>query len=851
MNKPQNAAKGGETPRQKKGPRTVHRVILSPANNPLSVPFRVVSYRFYGETHWTSGEYRIIDEPSYFRVFLNGPTSDSISKRFEHTMREMIRDDERSGRSKSYEELLETRSLYVFQQTKDERSKVNWYGVFQLAKDGTVEKFSYEKECKGKEWPKAESSSKARLLTLPIQDGTGQQLFYYFFLSRVTLPKLVIDYLLNKIRTSDSKREILPKVDLQAELQLVSDQSGTTLLRVVDPIAIALNLHQIYSQTLDDRLDFSIPHKGLSSQQKREVELRLQKKALADILGRFSLSKELEKYEIDDDLAKTTGSYQHESFAKAYEDTMDELGTRIDDAAGSLVRWLDGDNAWNVVAKSYEVIADKHDKLAMSELLEYLRVVLGRLAESTAGRSYLAKMDTASTPQEKSSWVTKGIIRSYIIGDEDEPKWSSRVDVARKSWSSLLELTTELVEMKLTKIEEGIWPNAARWMAYSLNKKFNTTIFETMEETEKAMSVRRLDSSSNRRRVVLITLKKIDEKALEKSAEPWMNRSQEFAEMKSVKFLQAVQVMIEMVNFCIAIGTLGTDLGKSTNKMLAITNLLGSFSDLALAIELWKGTSIVARRVIGFVSAGFDIVLKSIDAVDMYRRGDMDAALGDALIVGGSIVFAYLYATGIGIASTGIGAKVGLIIAGIAIAVGAILRWLGRESELEEIVQHCYFGNQYGEDEAYKKWVGNLDLQLDALYRLLASVSFKGRDEPGLPCLRVYYGMTLMTSKFRIRFLESGPKASVADARLIIDMASKRVSEIDPRITVNRIQFSTENGRPYFDIILMNRKNKGDINDIIYYLHLDLDGKGDIIIPSYEYQYDLVRQKRVNTKKAP
>lgn len=145
-----------------------------------------------------------------------------------------------------------------------------------------------------------------------------------------------------------------------------------------------------------------------------------------------------------------------------------------------------------------------------------------------------------------------------------------------------------------------------------------------------------------------------------------------------------------------------------------VANIRGIIDDIQL-VDLFTGSSkyrkntiVQAATKLSWFFHLLDGVFSTTDALDEYRAGDKDAAIGVAMSAAGSGLFALVAMAnanvlGAGTAASWLTATIGFsvvticLIAAIVLAVGSIVVYmLTNDTPLQEWVKNCYFGNNFG-----------------------------------------------------------------------------------------------------------------------------------------------------------
>jgi hypothetical protein len=853
--------KPGITPQGKQRPlaRESHLPAQLP---PMCEPFRIVAYRFYRLRDPNDNELFVPDKNPRYSFYGvpsgSGPKAEieTIDNRFEFEKIDPMlssEDGERTGKTKSYEDVEQGSWLYVFRQIGEANSKIEWYGVFQLDNKGLVTKMGLASTFNRKTSLQPDKEPKAPKLSLPIS-ASGPTYYYYFYISRACLNASTINEFRDKIASYNKYHDVIPKVNLETELKELKDDSGTPLLCVLDPITIALNLKDIYHRCLDERLDYCIPHKKLSSTQLELTKKRIMKKALADIL------EMLPKYDldIDDELVKRNGEFAYSSFLNKYKNEMEVLESQVSTHASNLVDWITRPGPFQFASKSHDVSSTERAKF-----IEYFARITGRLAESDDGQRCLGHHCLPLSAAEQQEKGTKYFVQKCVMPLEqsDAKEW---VEASRKSWAAFLEIfqthapfifhgkvVEELLEQEVkSSIDE---------FAKRLNEHLGATIFESVREDHSVEFKARAGKSVNKQVAFYeIKLTKIGESG----SESWMTEVKDIGdEMKAIRFVSAVQLLIEVINLYYAGMTLKNAFKDSKDVGIALIGALGSVADFASAVAITKVISEGTRRFIGCIGAICDMIVSAKEGFSLWGEGDKGAAIGKGMIFLGSGIVA-------GMLSFGVVAPPLMILAVLVIAAGTILSWLGKSTPIEKIASHCYFGEKYGKNHDapdwaavkirgrpgsdtgpnFRFWVNDLHAQLQGFYSLLCAINVGAVQgfwsEDNMPFLDIRYGMTLPTSQFHIQYHQGSTNLG----EVIIDIASESIHKISPKLYVELLSFGMYEGRSYLELRVKNRDDMQYDKDISYDIQLWLDKKGEYGVPRSPMRYKFAESGELNTE---
>ena len=331
--------------------------------------------------------------------------------------------------------------------------------------------------------------------------------------------------------------------------------------------------------------------------------------------------------------------------------------------------------------------------------------------------------------------------------------------------------------------------------------------------------------------------------------ERWLGRAAGVSEM-----LGHLMIGVEIVNLGLSIRSLATA-EPGIDSWRALFGTIGSLCDTVLAFQILTRMSEKALAYIGIVSAALDALDAAWNASEMAGRNDYTAMVGYGVVGIGSIITGVgclMMATGAGASATVLGVPAGVVIGivgAVVTAVGWIIAVFTRDSALELFIQHCLWGEDYGDGatsmsdtpswalEPFPRWRDNLGLQLRVLLNILAAFTLKAS---GYTSVTVYTGYVKNSSRFHFRFHARYSNAIEHDSELVVHCGDGRVEQVsgDP-VGVSRVRFRTSSqGRSYFDIDCapapgQARFDRAFVNELCSVeARLDLEGDGESSIPA-------------------
>jgi hypothetical protein len=588
----------------------------------------------------------------------------------------------------------------------------------------------------------------------------GTRVVYRLFASRVRLPVDVLKELKLKVH------RLVPETVLEpGKNTSIIERDGEWFVPVVDPITVMLHLHAAYLAAADDVLNYTMPHKALTSAQRAVVTRRHKKHLLATLLkaiigdekntGANNLVHELKdmQYGVEEYLA-------HHQEAVAW-----RVRRRIK-LGGDLARWLESD-AVRLQADAYRAAP----KSAFGQFLLPWCASITRLPESPPGREYLQRL-----LNDKGHFVHKYVIPETDVSDDV-------FQFVRKSGLTILEAWKTLTEVEVLFNEGDVVNRTLDRLRRLTRERVNIkTSRLTVASIARAKSISQ-EIKAEITRIGDLTLGDIGHEG-----------PQFGGAAKNVAFV------IESVNLIFAVKAVqvameGTD---EEARELAILGLVGSSIDAGSALaSLFKNTDRLIA-VMGFVSGIIDIYLGHIAMDKAFKNGDEDVASASFLTAAGATMGVASVCMGM-MAIPG-GQIVGML--GLAVvAIGSIMRAMFTKTDLEIFFAHCSWGKQYkkpgGADWSatrFENWHGEkeFDYQLDALLNILCKIEIDRGDSMH----------TLRELSFTMAWIPPGAKLSVRYTESWANPQDTRVLTADVTFT----QAGPDSSNPKFPATAISKK---------------------------------------------
>lgn len=602
--------------------------------------------------------------------------------------------------------------------------------------------------------PAPQKSTPSRKTISLGRELNGQKVFYYFYVSRIRLPKKFIEALQIDIESK------LPAVDLDLLNNDVINTSRGWTVGATDPLTVALNFNRRYQEARNELLGFTTVFEGQDETQRKRTEDRQKTKLLAEILQAVLLRKKslanLLKAPPDD----------VQSFLTDYKNQLNHRIENADRAAAPLCHWLDGRLINEIAVPSYHVFPQED----LHKLLDVYAECADRLSESAPGKAFLGGII-----EDKSHFVHQFIFRQSPASEEI-------FQVARKSVAAIFTLLHEFVPLQI-KIGDT---QVVSFTAKSLQFVSRLEILEVTSTTRR-LPVRKDE------KFIELTMAFVEIKVNTENLNAWVANAGRFSKALDVAF-----ALVELVNFALSVRAFSKADNELAKKAQAMIGAIGSMLDFVSAFGEVLKLSGKPIKVVGGISAVIDTYQAHVDAVAMAKRSDYSAMVGFMLVEIGSGLIALGCAISLdaaSLAAVGASAITGWgFVAAILVAIGWILAIFTRDSDIELFVRHCVFGVNEGTGEdsptwvgsKFKDWKGNIDLQLTALFNILAAftLSMEGIFSPDAG-VKILTGATEANSKFTVNFnikFESDVPSFIPPQsfrpRLVVDCSKKALSQI-------------------------------------------------------------------------
>ena len=216
----------------------------------------------------------------------------------------------------------------------------------------------------------------------------GKRAFYFFVVSRIRLPADSIANFENS-----RPRSLGPALDLEpdATFLLAAGSDGTTstvetFLPVIDPISIALKLHERYENACNELIGFTMEFAEQTADQRKRVRDRYKALLLARLLRSVVEADPADKLGLVNEF-KGNDATAPSRFIDEHDQTVTRLVSTRDKLAEPLLHFLNG-KLLIAIEDSYRVFedADYH------RWLQVFALMMERVNESPLGKARLGKL---------------------------------------------------------------------------------------------------------------------------------------------------------------------------------------------------------------------------------------------------------------------------------------------------------------------------------------------------------------------------------------------------------------------------------------------------------------------------
>lgn len=651
----------------------------------------------------------------------------------------------------------------------------------------------------------------------------GRRVYWTFYASRVRLDADSVRWLV------DHGAARLGEVDLSLPEAMVTPGDGVATVRITDPLTVAAGLHARYVGRRNALLGYTTTFRGQPRAQRRATERRLQTKLLATMIAGVIDSDPDDDLDLRDDFSggwvRPSAENEMRAFLRDY-DAQVERKVRLTARAGAMLcHWLEGE------LMTHAEVAHRNTVDERASFLEAWVGATTRLNECRPGESYLSGLIEDDDH----------FLHTYVLREDTAPE--DVFAVGRKAAGAIAEMWKELapIWIKLRGQDQ------IRVFVASLEYiSRETSIFAVVERNR--WVTMHIEERIVRHRISFTTVEFRPGMARPKM-ERWLGRAAGVSDL-----LGHLMIGVEIVNLGLSIRSLAAA-EPGMDSWRALLGTIGSLCDTVLAFQILTRMSEKALAYIGIVSAALDALDAAWNANEMAGRNDYTAMVGYGVVGIGSVITGVgciMMATGAGASATIAGIPAGVVIGivgAVVTAVGWIIAVFSRDSALELFVQHCLWGEDYGDGatsmsdtpswalEPFPRWRDNLALQLRVLINILAAFTLNAN---GYTRVTVYTGYIKNTSRFVFRFHAQYNLGIEHDPELVVHCGDGRVEQIsgDP-VAATRVRFRTSSqGRNYFDLDCSPAPGQPKFARAVEHQYcavetrLDLEGDGESFIPA-------------------
>ena len=651
----------------------------------------------------------------------------------------------------------------------------------------------------------------------------GTRVYWIFYASRVRLDADSVRWLV------DHGAERLGQVDLAADGTLVQGGDGIATLRVTDPLTVADGLHRRYVRRRDALLGYTTTYRGQPRRQRQQTERRLQKKLLGSLLAGVLDSDPDDDLDLRDDFAggwvRPSKEREMRAFLRDY-DAQVERKVRLSARAGAMLcHWLEGE------LMTHAEVAHRNTVDEQAAFLRSWQRAVARLNECKPGESFLGGIIENEGH----------FLHTYVLRTETAPE--DVFAVGRKAAGAVVELWKELapvwIEMK-GRSRIRVFVAALEYITHE------TELFAVVERNR--WVALQLENRIRRTRITFTMVEFRPGMAMPR-VQRWLGRARGLSEI-----LGHMMIAVEVVNLGLSIRSLAES-ESELDDVRALLGTIGSLCDTVLSFQVLLRLSEKSLAYVGIVSAVLDSIDAAWNANEMANRNDYSAMVGYGVAGIGSVVTAagcWMMVAGGGASATGVGLPAGVIVGlvgAVVTAIGWVIAVFTRDSALELFVQHCLWGEDYGDGDPdmadtprwalapFPQWRGDLALQIRVLLNILSAFTLKAA---GYTRVYVYTGYVKPTSRFHFEFEARWNLGITQRAHLVVDCGSGRIQQRsgDP-IRMQRVGFrQSAQGRSWFEIDCEPAPGQSKYQDAIQHQHcsvrarLDLEGDGSSTIPA-------------------
>jgi hypothetical protein len=573
----------------------------------------------------------------------------------------------------------------------------------------------------------------------------GRKALYFFVGTRMRLPADGIRQLEN------DPPPALPLLDLSKDESFLitgnDDANGQSVVGrrfvgVIDPFTVALTLHRQYEEKCNEVLNFTAEFKEQSPAARERVRGRHKTLLLARLLKEVLDKDPKNDLGLRNEFADGSGDSVRK-FVSDYEQHVNNLMLERDRRGHRLCRFLRS----KLLATTEELHLFFEQK-DYNVFLDVMGAVHERLNECAPGRARLGAL-IDQRPR---------FIKVYVL--PEAPLTEEHFQAGRKSAAAIMGVWKEL--LPALHMKKGA--QAPSIIVASIELVTRETLVQVRQVTETISY--RPSSGFKVVRTTFESLTLIQETELRVRIARWVaapvtgGTANDAALKVGDRLLRGIEVANLMISFTKFVAADGSD------KPKAALNLLGSTLDAVGAFGVMLKLSEKSIKTVGMVSAAVDAILAALDARDAYRRNDTSNVVGLTLVTAGSVLMLVgctCAVAGVGASSTIVGVPLGVALealAAIIIAVGWLITAFSADSEIEQMVSHCKFGDDFGKGTDQPKWAdgafftwaqgtAGLDRQIRTLFNILGAFTLEASNRTAVTILP---GLLTGDSEFEVSF---------------------------------------------------------------------------------------------------
>jgi hypothetical protein len=620
----------------------------------------------------------------------------------------------------------------------------------------------------------------------------GKRAFYFFVVSRIRLP-------LASIRSFEAAapKGVGPDVDLARDDSFVAVIRGPGAMSptdsyhlVVDPITIALNLHEPYESACNDVLQYTVEFAEQTPTQKITVRNRQNAILVARLLKSVLDSDPSDqRLGLNDHFKK--GRAAVSEFIDGYERKLKALLIIRDQLAEPIVHFKRG-SLFNATEESYRVFETQD----YAKWLELLSGIMERLNESSLGKAHIGAL--VRQPDYA--------FREYV--NRSTPAAGDQFQVGKQAASAI----TKLWGIAVVDVASRT-PDGAQKAASALNNISHEKLV-TVEQKTVTFKLRKVQGE---RSAVTMTVTQVSSPGSE-ALKAWAG--EHGGPGGVAKALADLTSALEIANVSLSLVALAqAEPGKRQEPLF---NLLGSVLSAVSAFEPLLKIGLRAGKAAGGLSSCVDAYFATRAGFDAWNLGDRDSAVGYGIVVVASAVSAagcFCAVAGVGSSATGVGIPLGVLLEAAGAVLGTagwILAVLAADTALQAFVEHCFLGRSYPTKSTVKpkgNWLSGdsfadwssfekgVDHQMRSLFNLLGAFTLTATDAT---TLRVQLGMTSPETKVSLKIRTVYRSATGQPGELLRKQETELKFDIAQR-TMVRVD--------------------GDLQDTTSFLIADVDGR--------------------------